>query len=224
MKIMHNVHCLRLASLLACATPAGASEVPTTTLIWQHTPAAPPARPEPREPASTQPVTGDLVNHARDRHRPLIERISQEFGIDPKLLDAMISVESNYQIQARSVKGAQGLMQVMPATGKRFGFDDLTSPENNLRAGASYLKWLLNQFDDNLELALAAYNAGEGAIYKHGGQVPPYPETQHYISKVLNRYQGLPSRQQQPGSRATSAETPSMVAKLLSLWLSSPSK
>ncbi|WP_458215942.1 lytic transglycosylase domain-containing protein [Paracidovorax citrulli] len=115
-----------------------------------------------------------LIDEAAARHR-----------VAPHLVRAVIKVESNFQAQARSPKGALGLMQVMPATGKRFGAVDLRDPRENVNAGTRYLRWLLDRFDDDLTLTLAAYNAGEGAVERHGRRIPPYAETQGYVAKVL---------------------------------------
>lgn len=116
----------------------------------------------------------------------LIERQATARGLDPALVHAVIQAESGYRADAVSAKGAVGLMQVMPATGRRFGVADLDNPEANLRAGTAYLGHLLARYD--LPLALAAYNAGEGAVLRHGGAIPPYPETRAYVAGVLRAY------------------------------------
>ncbi|WP_432207698.1 transglycosylase SLT domain-containing protein [Cupriavidus gilardii] len=115
----------------------------------------------------------------------LIEEVARQHDVAPHLVRAVIKVESNFQAHARSPKGAVGLMQVMPATGRRFGAADLRDPRSNVSAGTQYLRWLLNRFDQDLTLALAAYNAGEGAVEKYGRRIPPFAETQGYVSKVL---------------------------------------
>lgn len=123
---------------------------------------------------------------------PAVERHARAHGLDPDLVHAVIRAESAYRPAAVSPKGAVGLMQVMPATGRRFGVDDLESPENNLRAGTAYLRHLLDRFN-NVSLALAAYNAGEGAVVRHGHQIPPYAETQGYVRAILRDYgDGVP--------------------------------
>ena len=98
----------------------------------------------------------------------------------------MVEAESNFNPQARSPKDAQGLMQLIPATADRFGVKDVWDPEQNLNGGMAYLRWLLDHFDGDVKLALAGYNAGEGAVEKHGG-VPPYQETQSYVARILRR-------------------------------------
>jgi soluble lytic murein transglycosylase-like protein len=95
-------------------------------------------------------------------------------------------VESAYNPYARSPKGAAGLMQLMPATAQQFGVKNAFSPEENLRAGVAYLRQLLNRYENNEELALAAYNAGPGAVDKYGETVPPYRETKNYVAKIGN--------------------------------------
>lgn len=118
---------------------------------------------------------------------PMIERHAAARGLDPALVHAVIKAESAYRSEAVSPKGAVGLMQVMPATGRRFGVNDLAQPESNLRAGTTYLRHLLDRFDD-VSLALAAYNAGEGAVRRFGNAIPPYPETRGYVQEVLRSY------------------------------------
>jgi len=115
------------------------------------------------------------------RFDPIIRKMAAEKGVDASLVRAVIQVESGYEPRARSGKGAVGLMQVMPATGRRYGITNLYDPSANIRAGVTHLKTLLDRFP--LALALAAYNAGEGAVERFSG-VPPYPETVDYVSKV----------------------------------------
>jgi lysozyme len=109
------------------------------------------------------------------------------------LLTAVIAVESGFDERAVSSKGAKGLMQLMPATARRFGVRDVFAAEQNLRAGAAYLRTLMNQFPENLQLALAAYNAGEGAVLRAGRRIPAFPETQQYVRKVLARLASEPA-------------------------------
>ncbi len=114
-------------------------------------------------------------------------------GLDPDLLHAVIAVESNYNVNAVSPKGAIGLMQIMPATGQRYGVSakDLRQPESNIRVGSRYLAELLQRFGYDLMLALAGYNAGEYAVIRHGMRIPPYAETQVYVTRVLRAYERL---------------------------------
>jgi soluble lytic murein transglycosylase-like protein len=127
------------------------------------------------------PTSGD-----RDLDR-IIMRVGEREGVDPRLIHAVIWQESRYNQNAVSHVGAQGLMQLMPATAKRFGCDDLGDAESNVEAGTKYLRWLLNHFGGDVTLALAGYNAGEGSVEKHQG-VPPFGETQAYVRIITGRY------------------------------------
>lgn len=118
---------------------------------------------------------------------PVIDEAARATNLDSALLMAVIDVESGGNPQAVSPKGATGLMQLMPSTGARHGASNLFDPRQNIAAGARYLKQLMRQFGD-LQLVLAAYNAGEGAVQKYGGQIPPYAETMNYVPKVIARY------------------------------------
>jgi soluble lytic murein transglycosylase-like protein len=124
----------------------------------------------------------------------MVTAASRRYGLDPRLVGALVHVESTYQTQARSPKGALGLMQIMPATGQRYGVDaprDLLDPATNIDVGTRYLQDLHRMFDGNIELVLAAYNAGEGAVKRYGNRIPPYRETQDYVRKILRLYNGL---------------------------------
>jgi hypothetical protein len=121
----------------------------------------------------------------------LIETVALKHGIDPALVHAVIEAESNYRPTAKSHVGARGLMQVMPATGRDLGVKSagmLMDPQQNLEAGVKYLKFLLERFNGDLPTAIAAYNAGPGAVSRYDG-IPPYPETQNYVRKVLSNFQ-----------------------------------
>jgi len=125
----------------------------------------------------------------------LVDAVAPASGVEPQLLLAVISAESGFRARAVSPKGAQGLMQLMPATARRLGVADPFDPEQNVRGGARYLTELLGLFDNDLRLALAAYNAGENAVLRHGRAIPPYPETREYVTRVMARYQALRSLQ-----------------------------
>ena len=125
----------------------------------------------------------------------LVDAVAPSSGLEPQLLLAVISAESGFRAKAVSPKGAQGLMQLMPATARRLGVTDPFDPEQNVRGGARYLTELLRMFNDDLRLALAAYNAGEGAVMRYGRAIPPYPETRQYVMRVMERYQALRSLQ-----------------------------
>jgi soluble lytic murein transglycosylase-like protein len=117
----------------------------------------------------------------------LIERMAPEYRLDPALVKRVVEAESGYAVRAVSPKNAQGLMQLIPATQVRFGVADPYDAEQNLRGGMAYLRWLLARFRGDVRLALAGYNAGEGAVDAHGG-VPPYAETRAYVARILGRY------------------------------------
>jgi soluble lytic murein transglycosylase-like protein len=121
----------------------------------------------------------------------VIRGAAKEATIQAALLRAVIVVESGFNPRAVSKKGAIGLMQLQPATAKRYGVKNIYDPEQNVRAGAHYLRDLLVRFDSNLELALAAYNAGEEAVERYGRHVPPFRETLAYVPSVMKVYQRL---------------------------------
>jgi soluble lytic murein transglycosylase-like protein len=120
-----------------------------------------------------------------------IDTIARRHGVDPLLVRAVIRVESNFDPRAVSPKGAAGLMQLMPETAMRYGVDNRFDPAQNVDGGVRYLRDLMAMFDGNLSLALAAYNAGEGAVLKYGRRIPPYPETQQYVVWVRSFYDQL---------------------------------
>jgi hypothetical protein len=116
-----------------------------------------------------------------------IYRAGVKAGVDPRFIHAVIKQESRYKNKAVSHAGAQGLMQLMPATAKRFGNTNPYDAASNIEAGTKYLKWLLKRFNGDVTLALAGYNAGEGAVDKYDG-IPPYSETQNYVKKIVANY------------------------------------
>ena len=121
----------------------------------------------------------------RVRYSPLVDTAARTYRVDAALLHAVIAAESGYNATAVSNKGAVGLMQLMPATARRFGVSNSFDPEQNIRGGTRYLSYLLQLFGNNLELAVAAYNAGEEAVIQHGYSIPPYRETLGYVPKVM---------------------------------------
>ncbi|MEI8208957.1 MAG: DUF4124 domain-containing protein [Methylococcales bacterium] len=137
-------------------------------------------------PLKVNGFNGDAIN--KKRFSSLIEQAAYRHQVDAKLVHAVIQTESAYNSTAQSPKGAVGLMQLMPDTAKRFGVFDRSDPDQNVDGGIRYLKHLMNLFSPNLELALAAYNAGENAVMRYNNSIPPYPETQNYVKQVLALY------------------------------------
>ena len=134
----------------------------------------------PPEAESTEKLTGSFSD--------LIQRTSEKYNVDPKLVQAVVTAESNFNPDAVSHAGAQGLMQLMPATATGLGVENPFDPTQNVDGGVRLLRQLLDRYDGNTSLALAAYNAGPGAVSKYGG-IPPYQETQTYVKRVLELWQ-----------------------------------
>jgi len=124
-----------------------------------------------------QPLLESYIRSAADQH-----------GLDPQLIHAMIEAESGYNAFAVSPKGALGLMQLMPSTAETYGVWDPMDPHQNINGGVKFMKRLLERFDSDLELALAAYNSGEANVIRHGRKVPPFNETKNYVNRVLENY------------------------------------
>ncbi len=149
----------------------------------------------------TNPITSTLakeIRHygprVRKRYEKDILAAAKESNVDPALIHAVISAESGYNPFARSHQGATGLMQLMPETARRFGARNRLDPGQNIRAGVRYLRMLMDLFDNDLELVLAAYNAGENAVIRFGHRVPPYSETMTYVPRVLEYYKRYRTR------------------------------
>ena len=138
----------------------------------------------------------------RSQYDKLIERYADAYNIDPVLVHAVILVESDFNPRCVSNKNARGLMQLIPETAQRYGVKNVFDPEDNIRGGVHYLSDLLDMFNHDLERALAAYNAGEGAVTRYGG-IPPYQETSTYVNRALTVYYGRPY-----GSSATATWYP----------------
>jgi soluble lytic murein transglycosylase-like protein len=126
-----------------------------------------------------------------NRYDSIIENAALSASVEPNLLRAVIVVESGFNSRAVSKRGAVGLMQLMPATAIRFGVSNPYDPRENVHAGARYLKFLINRFGQDVRLALAAYNAGEDAVERNGGRIPPFTETMAYVPRVLKIYRML---------------------------------
>jgi Transglycosylase SLT domain len=142
--------------------------------------------PKPEESAALQGAAGAIVDPALMERTPygeIIASMSEAHGVDPLLVRALIQVESNYRPKAKSIKGAMGLMQLMPATAREYQVRNPYDPTANISAGVKHLKSLIDRMGA-VELALAAYNAGEGAVKKFNG-IPPYRETRNYVSRIL---------------------------------------
>jgi len=200
---MISAQCAPLASVPMTVHRAAQLDLYERPVVAITTAAAPPhAASAPAVNAPVPPLNVPDAPPSRDQLRvmslaPALMDAARESQIDPLLLHAIAHIESRHNPRAVSKAGAVGVMQVMPATGKRFG---VTNPEQglldastNLRASAAYLRTLRTRYGDDLRLMLAAYNAGEGAVAKAGGTVPPYPETQAYVRDVLAVYRRLTS-------------------------------
>lgn len=137
----------------------------------------------PRNRAGAVPEKGNLAIYS-----DYVRQAASESGVDTALVHAVIAAESAYNPLAVSRVGAKGLMQLMPATARRYNVKDCYDPEDNIRGGTRYLKDLLMRFGNDVELAVAAYNSGEQAVIKHSRRIPPYVETQAYVPKVLRLY------------------------------------
>jgi hypothetical protein len=148
------------------------------------------AKPTLNTPIATNPVSFHLrgFTTGNEVHDSYIVEFSRRYNIDPLLIYSQMHQESSFKIRATSPKGASGLMQLMPATARRFGVTSIYDPKQNIEAGIRYMRWLLDTFNGDVVLALAGYNAGEGAVMKYGWQVPPYRETQEYVRRITERY------------------------------------
>lgn len=129
------------------------------------------------------PAQADIL-----RYSSIIDAASKTHGVDGALVHAVITAESGYNAAAVSKAGARGLMQLMPDTAARYGVRNIHDPRENINGGVRYLRDLITMFKGNIELAVAAYNAGENAVIRHGNRIPPYAETVHYVPKVLGFY------------------------------------
>ena len=169
------------------------NEEPKTALIAAKEPEI--GRPEISDPLQDklppskqdQPLPIMSWNSAERHYQPMVIKAANRHEVDPAMIMAIIMAESSYNPKAISKKGAKGLMQLMPTTARSLGVKDSFNPEHNINAGVRYYKKLLNQFDGNVELALAAYNAGSRKVREHRG-IPPFGATKVYVKKVIKYY------------------------------------
>ncbi len=175
-----------LIAAAICATASAAADDSSYRLSLANSSVLRLRATEPSERSDASPIDEALADKPYAR---LINAAAREAALDPALVHALIYVESRYNAAARSSKGAIGLMQLLPDTAARYGVaDPARSVEGNLRAGTRYLRDLMRLFDGRIELALAAYNAGENAVQRYGNQIPPYRETREYVPAVLEKY------------------------------------
>jgi len=195
--------CLLAAPALAAAqqstllSPAERGSLPLTEADQQKALASTPVSPVvvvPGSPLARSPEAnivrfpGLHISSGNAQIDGLVTEAAARYRLDPCLIISVMSVESRYNRLAVSPKGASGLMQLMPETAARFGVRNIFDPRENIMAGASYLRWLLDRFAGNVRLALAGYNAGEGAVESHGFRIPPFMETQNYVQEIYTRY------------------------------------
>ena len=179
---------LALLTLLACAQPALAQGIRLRYDAFGNKEYTNPATGRSAVvPSSSAPAVRNASLPASARESAYDDFIVEHARLNnlrPDLIRAVVRVESGFNPYAQSSKGALGLMQLMPATARQFNVSNPFDPEQNIRGGSSYLRQLLDRYDNNEALALAAYNAGPGAVDKYGPNIPPYRETQHYVSRV----------------------------------------
>jgi hypothetical protein len=145
---------------------------------------------------------------------------SRRYAIDPLLIYSQMHQESTFKSRAMSPKGARGLMQLMPGTAHRFGVENIWDAKQNIEGGVKYMRWLLDMFGGDLNLALAGYNAGEGAVMKYGNQIPPYRETQEYVRRISSRYNMISNPQYVESARPVSSAIASKLEQKKSRPLS----
>ena len=184
---MKHIFVIGAAAFCAIAALSGSAEAQIYS--WRDASGVLTLSDRPRNAAATArsiavPVGAPMMARYNPSYEPLIRQHATQRGVRPDLVRAVIQVESAFNPRAVSPKGAMGLMQLMPATARQFGVIDPFNPAENIRAGVSYLRQLLDRYDQDEQLALAAYNAGPGAVDKYGSKVPPYKETQNYVLKV----------------------------------------
>ena len=180
--------CKRLAALASAALVALAPAAPCAAEIYTLVQPDGSLLITDQPPVRLAPAT-PVVAVTPSEHP--IDAIARRHGVDPLLVRAVIRAESNFDARAVSPKGAAGLMQLMPETAQRYAVENRFDPAQNVDGGVRYLRDLIAMFDGDLSLALAAYNAGEGAVLKYGRRIPPYPESQQYVVRVRSFYERL---------------------------------
>jgi soluble lytic murein transglycosylase-like protein len=160
------------------------------TVHYSNVPVDTRFRPVISVPDAGRPTDGQLLQRS-EQYANMIEGAARANGLEPALVRAVLVAESGGDPHAISRRGARGLMQLMPATARRYGVRDVFDPEQNIRAGSHYLRDLIDRYSSDLELVLAAYNAGPAAVDQHGGSIPPIKETLQYVPRVLQIYEHL---------------------------------
>ena len=159
----------------------------------------------------------ELQNRSK-QYQQSISEASRLHGVNENLIKSVITAESCFKVRARSGKGARGLMQLMPATARRFGVKNSYSSHQNIRAGAEYLRWLLDRYKGNVHFALAGYNAGEGKVDRYGG-IPPYKETREYVRRVMGVYKTLHNKRNGPYQEDRGSALTKTRADYQRIWL-----
>ena len=148
----------------------------------------------PAAQANVQPGAQNMETTGNPKYDEMVKQSAARNGLDPNLIVAVMRQESGFNPRARSYKGASGLMQLMPATARRFGVVNIYDPAENIEGGAKYLRFLLDTFNGDINLVLAGYNAGEGAVINSGYRIPRYRETQNYVQSISARYDGIKNK------------------------------